>query len=141
MSAGVSAPFDQQTSLPQERHIHHLMFKSYAEATKDGTEKLGERPLCGEDGDLQRPNLNGSAMDSGPRQNLDEDRVICDDKPAGQKGEKSTSINLGESYEADLRHDAESALMRQGRPQKRQDVTDSKLASGRRAGAGWQKSA
>lgn len=140
MSTAVSASLDQQTPLPQEPDIHHPTPKSYAEAAKEGTEEDGGRLLGGADGAPQRLDLHGSAMDSGLRQNLDDDPAICD-KHAGQKGEKLTSTKLDESYGAGLQHDAESAPMRKGRPQKRQDATDSKLASGRRAGAGWEKSA
>jgi 2-acylglycerol O-acyltransferase 2 len=148
MSAVVNAPLNPEPSQPQERVTQHLPPKSYAEAAVEGTES-GARELPSEENgdvpsndasDTKHPNaVNGSAKENGLRHNID-GRVLYD-KHISQNGEKLTSIKPDESYEQALKHHADSASKQMGRSGKKQDANDAKLASGRRAGAGWQRSA
>lgn len=139
MSAAVSAPLSSEPSRPQERASQHLPPKSYAEATVEGTDQEAG-VLYNADGTAVSDNADGSSAANGLWHNIDEDRVIYD-KHTDKKGQKLTSIKPDESYEKMLRHGAESAPRQKGRSGKKQDLNNSKLASGRRAGAGWERSA
>ncbi len=140
MSALVSAPLTAHLSQPQERAHHHLPPKSYAEATVEGINEDVRRTRHEANGTAYLNGVNGSPEIKGLSRNIDEDHVICD-KHSSQEEEKLTSIKPDESCEEGLKHDAESAPRQRGRSGKKQDPNHAKLASGRRAGAGWERSA
>lgn len=140
MSAVVSAPLNPQPSQPQERADHHLPPKSYAEATVEGTDKHAGALPSEVNGAALPDDVTQSVKVNGLRKNIDEDRVIHD-KHSSEKGEKLTSIKPDESYEQKLKHNAEPAPRQKWRSGKKQDSNEAKLASGRRAGAGWERSA
>jgi 2-acylglycerol O-acyltransferase 2 len=140
MSAAVSAPLNPEPSQPRERANHHLPPKSYAEATVEGVHNdAGEKPQEA-NGTASSNDANGSVKVNGVQRNIDEDRVIYD-KHISRDGEQLTSIKPNEGYEEALKHDAALAPRHRGRSGKKQDPNDAKLASGRRAGAGWERSA
>jgi 2-acylglycerol O-acyltransferase 2 len=111
--------------------------KLYVEAVKEGP---------GDDygmtnGDTSKSNgtANGSAYKHDKkRKDVDEKKVIYE-KHVNDNGEVLTSIKPSENYEDSLKHNGETAPREKGheRPAKRQD----ELASGRQAGAGWERSA
>lgn len=140
VSTAVRMPLNSHPSQPEERANQHLPPKSYAEATMEGDDKETDQvPHKVDEAALPRT-ANGSAKVNGLRRNIDQDRVIYD-KHASMKGEKLTSIKPDESHEEALKHNALSAPIQKGRSGKKHDTNDAKLASGRRAGAGWQRSA
>jgi hypothetical protein len=140
VAAAVAEPFNSRSSQPQEQANHHLQPKSYAAATAEGTDKDVGELRSEANGAAVLDGVNGSVKVNGSRRNIDEDRVLYD-KHTSPKGERLTSIKPDESYEEGLKHDADSAPRRKGRSGKKQDPNDEKLASGRRAGAGWERSA
>ncbi|EXJ65383.1 hypothetical protein A1O7_01724 [Cladophialophora yegresii CBS 114405] len=138
---------NSEPSQPEERAEHDLPPKSYAEAAKPETDGLNGDAVEREpnpkhksavNGFAPRPLLNGHK----DRQPLDEDRTIYE-KHVNQNGEILTSIKPSENYEESLKHNGETAPREKKatRPAKRQDRTRDELASGRQAGAGWEKSA
>jgi len=148
MSAVVDAPLNPEPSQPQERATQHLPPKSYAEAITEGTKSEAGEIIPKEDGDVPsnevsgstQPNtVNGSAEGNGLRRNTD--NLIIYDKHISQDGEKLTSIMPDERYEQAIKQHAGSAPEQKGGSRKKQDASGAQLASGRRAGAGWQRSA
>ncbi len=140
MSPAVSAPQYAEPSQPQERVEHHLPPKTYAEATVNGTDdRAGE--MISEANDAASLNdVNGSAKINGPKQHIDDGRVLYD-KHISHDGEKLTSIKPDEAYEEGHKHETEPTTKPRGRTGKKEDTDSAKLASGRRAGAGWERSA
>jgi hypothetical protein len=148
MSAIVDAPLNPEPSQPQERTSQHLLPNSYAEAAVERTmsdageimpEENGHVPSKEASSSTQPNSINGSAEGNRPKRNIDD--LVIYDKHISQNGEKLTSIKPDESYEQALKHYADSAPKQRGRSAKKQDANDAQLASGRRAGAGWQRSA
>lgn len=110
-------------------------FAAAVTAAANGNAKTDEE--SGRKADLDGPVVNGQ------RKQLDEDRLIYE-KHTGPEGEAPlTSIKPSDHHEESL-HDSTETRPREkkhnGRS-KRQDASNDKLASGRRAGAGWEKSA
>jgi 2-acylglycerol O-acyltransferase 2 len=140
MSAAVGAAPTSEPSQPEERANHHLPPKSYAEAIAEGTDKEAGEAQPEANGTAYPNDVNATVKVNGVRRNVDEDRVIYD-KHTSKDGERLTSIKPDESYEEALKHDANSATRQKGRSGKKQDPNDAKLSSGRRAGAGWERSA
>jgi hypothetical protein len=138
--AAVAEPLNLPSSQPQERTNHPLLPNPHAAATVKGTDKDVGKLRSEARGAAALNGVNGSVKVNGLRRNIDEDRVLYN-KHTSPKGEKLTSIKPDESYEEGLKHDAESAPRQKGRSGKKQDPNDEKLASGRRAGAGWERSA
>jgi hypothetical protein len=148
MSAVVDASLNPEPSQPQERASQHLPPKLYAEAAVETTKNDDGEIMPRENGDVPsneaggstQPNaVNGSAKGNGLRRNIDD--LVIYDNHTNQHGEKLTSIMPDEKYEQALKHHAGSAPKQKGRSGKKQDANDAQLASGRRAGAGWQRSA
>jgi hypothetical protein len=149
MSTAVYARLNPEPPQPQELADQHLPPKSYAEVAGEGTkndaggvpyEANGNVSPNDVNGSAHPNNVNGSAKVNGMRRNIDDDRVLYDEH-ISQKGEKLTSIKPDEGYEDRLKHVAETAPRQKGRSGKKQDGDDAQLASGRRAGAGWERSA
>ena len=140
MSAVVEHAFSSQPSQPQEGESHHLPPRSYAEVAVEGIERHAEEVPHQTNGEAYPTDVNGSAKVNGWSLNIDKDYVLYD-KHISPDGEKLTSIKPETNYEKGLKHDVESAPKQQGRSRNKQDHNNAKLASGRRAGAGWQRSA
>jgi 2-acylglycerol O-acyltransferase 2 len=140
-------PLSSEPSQPDERAEHNLPPKSYAAAANpdlNGQNYAPDGPAAGFNGGAA---VNGSvqpAEANGERnkQSLDESKVIYE-KHININGEVLTSIKPSEDYEASLKHNRQTTPheKKQNRPTKRQDLTQGELASGRRAGAGWERSA
>jgi 2-acylglycerol O-acyltransferase 2 len=138
--AAVAEPLNLPSSQPQERTNHPPLPKPHTAAIVEGTDKDVRELRSEACGAAGLSGVNGSVKVNGLRRNIDEDRVLYD-KHTSPKGEKLTSIKPDESYEEGLKHDADSAPRQKGRSGKKQDPNGEKLASGRRAGAGWERSA
>lgn len=137
-----------EPSQPEERAEYELPPKSYAEAAnptidhhsahavekKPDSEKYG-----GVNGSVSVPTVNGQ-LDH--QQQLDETKFIYE-KHVNENGEILTSIKPTEVYEESLKHNGETAPHQKThkKPVRRQDKTQDDLASGRKAGAGWERSA
>ena len=131
-----------EPSQPEERAEHSLPPKSYAEAISNETNEQTEDAFGNKSDGEQKSAVNGYAhapMVNGhkDRYQLDEDKVVYE-KHVNQNGEVFTSIKPSENYEQSLQHNGTTAPReKHHRPAKRQD----ELASGRKAGEGWEKSA
>lgn len=143
-----SAPLNPEPADPQQRAQQHLPPKSYADAVQEDVENeptrngivkskvngatAVQRPVAVKDGDY----VNG--------ENVDEDKIVYEKYRNGD-GTVLTSIKPDPSYEESLKHGAKTAPRDQREDakntKKRQDTPKSQLATGRRAGAGWERSA
>jgi hypothetical protein len=134
-----------EPSQPDERAEHNLLPKSYADAAANqGANGTTVEPASDRNG---KGTVNGSAHPPATkgdksRRKLDEDKVIFE-KHVNNAGEILTSIKPSEQYEESLKHDGQTAPREKKphRPTKRQDLTQDELSSGRKAGAGWERSA
>lgn len=136
----MSAPPGLEPSQPKDRANHHLTTNSYTGAAPKKTEEgAGEIPHK-TNGAPYTDDAKASAITDRQGRDVDEARVIYD-KHISSKGEKLTSTEPDESYDERLKHFPESVARRKGRSRQKQDPNDPKLASGRRAGAGWGRSA
>lgn len=145
MSTTVSAPLNPEPADPKERAEHYLPAKSFAEAVQN--------PAPGSNGDDSQnhsPNHTSyassaaTAVDHKERQQqLDEDKIAFENHVSADGQEVLTSVKPDDQYEESLKHDAETAPREQKkeRPTQEQNAADHPLASGRKAGAGWQRSA
>ena len=140
MSAAVSAPLNAEPSQPQERADHHLPPTSYAEATVNGSDG-GAGDMTFQANDAASLNdVNGSTKVNELKQNIDDGRVLYN-KHISHNGEKLTSIKPDETYGDGRKHDTKPTTRPRERIGKKEDADNGKLASGRRAGAGWERSA
>lgn len=149
--AASSVPLNAEPSQPQERAEHDLPPKSYATAaTLPHEEQQSDGFLNGQVNGSTQSNgtpthtnhANGSAHPDAEGKNLDEDRVVFE-KYADHNGAVLTSVKPDEGYEEGLKHDHDTAPRDQhppGKAVKKQDTPTSQLTSGRRAGAGWERS-
>ncbi|KAH0842341.1 Diacylglycerol O-acyltransferase 2A [Fonsecaea pedrosoi] len=137
------AELNPEPSQPEERAEHDLPPKSYADAVMNGENGpnhsrvevgSGAKDHAATNGSAQPPMINGQ----GSRQQLDEEKVLYE-KHTNHTGEILTSIKPSDGYEDSLKRRGNTTPRerKRNRPPKRQD----ELASGRRAGAGWQTSA
>lgn len=140
MSIAISAPVSAEPSQPQDRADHSLPPKSYAEAAAEGLEADKNEEPHDANGAIYPGDVDGFAEAKASGWNIDEARVLYENHVSKQ-GEKLTSIKPNDSFEKALNHDALSAPRQKGKLGKKQDADDAKLASGRRAGAGWERSA
>lgn len=122
-----------EPSIPEERAEHNLPPKSYAAAISDGPNVQNGDGVT-PNGHADKPQMNGEKT----RKQLDEEKVVYE-KHVNHDGEVLTSIKPSENYERSLQHNGHTAPRekKRNRPAKRQDD----LASGRQAGAGWERSA
>jgi hypothetical protein len=139
-----------ETSQPRERAEHDLPPKSYAEAiiqpfegqqeaNKHAVETNGHSSTYS----TTAGNINGVRDANGTEKELDMGPVVYADH-VDSKGTAIASIKPEPSYEAALKHNQVSAPRQRPKETtlaKRSSPEKSKLASGRRAGAGWERSA
>ena len=133
--ASVSAPLNAEASLPKERAEHELPPKSYADAVVTSSDDV--------DGHFHERRLSMSGTSSttavDDRNQLDEDRVLYE-KHNGPNGRNTlTSVRPHDTYESALRHNGDTAPRERKRDNRARP--QSPLESGRKAGAGWQRSA
>lgn len=140
MSAAFSAPRDAEPSQHQNRAQHHLPPKSYAEAIVNGTDDGTGGTISQANGAATVNDVNGFEKVNGPQKNIYDGRVLYD-KHISCDGEKLTSIKLNEAHEGRRKHDSKPTAKPMERTGKKDDTDNAKLASGRRAGAGWERSA
>lgn len=140
MSTAVSAPLTAEPSPPQERADHNLPPKSYAEATANGSDGTAGGMAFQANGAASLNDVNGSTKVNELKQNIDDGRVLYN-KHISHNGEKLTSIKPDETYGDGRKHDAKLTTKARERTRNKEDADNGKLASGRRAGAGWERSA
>ena len=134
--ATASAPLNPEPADPKVRQEHSLPHKSFADVvqeTRDGESQA------------QSPSKSYASSTTAVEdtQQLDEDKVAFEKHVNASGTATLTSVKPDEKYEEALRHNGETApreKWKNGRA-KRQDPPEAPLASGRRAGAGWQRSA
>jgi hypothetical protein len=138
-----------ETSQLSERAEHDLPPKSYAEATVQSLEKQQEanKRLGHTNGHPDNAsststasNVNGFPPRQREEKQLGEDQVVYADH-VDSNGTSIASVKPGPTYEEALKHNQAAAP----RPRKKnttiQGPAKGQLASGRRAGAGWERSA
>lgn len=138
-SSSSSGPLNPEPSQPQDRAALDLSPKSYADAVIDPPTQNGDGAGALSNGVSQ----HSPAMVNGLKTSLDAERVKYE-KHVGRDGESSlTSIKPDEDYESSLRHNAKTAprARKPVQPSNRQNIPNANLASGRKAGAGWERSA
>ena len=132
--ASVSASLSATPALPKERAEHDLPPKSYADAVVISSDDVDDHSH------QRRLSMSGTSSTTAvdDRNQLDEDRVLYERHNSSNGRGTLTSVRPDESYEEALRHNGDTAprlpKRRSGRPQ-------TPLESGRKAGAGWQRSA
>jgi hypothetical protein len=124
-----------EPSDPNERADLDLPPKSYADAVVTGPPGNGHE---------RHPSVSGAssatAVDDGAhRAQLDEDKLVYEKHTGTNGGGRLTSVRPDDSYERALHHNGKTAprngkIRAENRPM-------SSLESGRKAGAGWQRSA
>ncbi|KIX06937.1 uncharacterized protein Z518_04913 [Rhinocladiella mackenziei CBS 650.93] len=144
-TAGSYVLLNSEPSQPQDRLEHNPPPKSDADAVNEPVEVNGKN-----DGLVAAASQNSAANGSAPapivngaRKRLDEEKAIYE-KHLCKEGETSlTGIKLSENLEKNLTHKTRTPPREKkpNKPSKQQDVPDAQLASGRRAGAGWERSA
>ena len=146
MSPSVHEDLNPEPSKPEERQQHHLAPKSYADAVEenllDDFRKQNNTPTQfvgnGEDDAPRSPMRKVAHKKSGSIRMNDirkpsQPSNIIEEKLQDRDGEHLTSVRPNPSYEAQLRQD---------KVQRKVPKRDShELASGRRAGEGWHRSA
>jgi hypothetical protein len=138
--ATVSAPLNAEPADPKGRAEHNLPPKSYVDAIVEG-----EDTPTTTTGRFSSRASSATAVDSNEanKQQLDEDKII-EEKRVGNNGSRLISVKPDGSHEESLKHNNETApreerRSRGGRP--RPNPRTAPLESGRKAGAGWQRSA
>ena len=135
-----------EPSRPKERAEHNLPPMSHAEATDPGVNVQNGAPVGPWSGSEEKGAANGSPhpplINGAKSRQRDQDKVIYE-KHVNKAGEILPSIKPSKNFEGRLLHSGQTAPRekKSHTPAKRQDVTQDDLASGRRAGAGWEKSA
>ena len=133
--ASVSAPLNATPTLPKERAEHDLPPKSCADAVVIGSDDVDDHTHD------RRLSMSGTSSTTAvdDRNQLDEDKVIYE-RHNGSNGRGTlTSVRPAESYEEALRHNGDTASRL---PERRGgNRSQTPLESGRKAGAGWQRSA
>lgn len=120
---------------PQERAEHDLPPKSYADS-------VVQAPATTQNGDgLRLPNGDGPHQGvNGDGKKKDEDKLVHE-KYTSHDGKTSlTSVKVDEDHHQSLKHSKKTAPRGSNTKGKRQE-TPKELASGRKAGAGWERSA
>lgn len=130
--ASVSAPLNSEPALPDERAQYGLAPKSYADAVITSGDDIDDHSHD------RRLSISGTSSTTAveDRNQLDDDKVLYE-RHNGSNGRGTlTSVRPDESYEEALRHNGDTAPRL---PKRRSAQTP--LESGRKAGAGWQRSA
>ena len=131
-----------ESSLPEERAERNLVPKSYAEAMNEPNDQNGARVdsvHAGAEKGTVIGSTNVSSMNGHKnKQKFARDNVVYDNH-INETGEFLTSIKPKDTYEQSLQHNGETGPREKHHELlvKRQD----ELASGRKAGEGWEKSA
>jgi hypothetical protein len=136
--AAYTSPYPMATTEPAdptERAELDLPPKSYADAVVTGAPANGHE---------HHPSMSGAssatAVDDGAhRAQLDEDKLIYEKHTGANGGGKLTSVRPDDSYERALRHNGQTAPKYGKKRAEHRPM--SPLESGRKAGAGWQRSA
>jgi hypothetical protein len=133
--ASLVAPSNVEPSLPKDRAEHDLPPKSYADAVVEGNDVIN-----GTTHD-RRPSMSGTSSTTAveERTQLDEDKTLYERHLSTNRHETLTSVRPDDSHEQAPRRNGTSGpreLKRQD-----QDRLQTPLESGRKAGAGWQRSA
>lgn len=133
MATTRTKPLNPEPADPKERKEHHLPPKSFADAV--------QKTPAG-DSQPQSPikSYASSATAVDDKEQPDEDRVIFEKHRSASGSGVLTSLKPAEPYEESLKHNGETAPRENGQS-KSQDPPERALASGRKAGAGWQRSA
>ena len=138
----ISASLNPEPSQPTDRKENHLPPKSYADAVEENLDSDGQVenrvPMQyignGIDDAPRSPmrkvhKRNGSVRVNGVKKEKEDKKVIVEDFQ-DRDGERLTTVNFSKAYEEALRQDErEKPIMKQ-----------SALVSGRKAGAGWERS-
>lgn len=120
---------------PQERAEHQLPPKSYADS-------VVQSPVTALNGDAPRQTNGGGPNEgvNGDAKKLDGDKLVYE-KYTSQDGKTSlTSVKVDDEHHQSLKHSEKIKSRDSSKKIKKQD-TPKELASGRQAGAGWQRSA
>ncbi|EXJ96073.1 hypothetical protein A1O1_01199 [Capronia coronata CBS 617.96] len=132
---------------PQDTTGDSHLPKSYAAAVSEPVEE-NAKPNESVNATAQNGAANGSANGhtvkvNGQRKQLDKDRLFYEKHTDSHGQVPLTSIKPVDRHEESLQKSTESTPRekKSNRPSKRQDIPNAQLASGRRAGAGWEKSA
>jgi hypothetical protein len=138
-----------ETSQPTERAEHDLPPMSYAAVTMQSLEKQQEankRPghTNGHPDKASSTstasNINGFPPRQREEKQPSEDQVVYADH-VDSNGTSIASVKPGPTYEEALKHNQVAAPRQRKKNTTIQDPAKGQLASGRRAGAGWERSA
>ena len=136
MATTQSKPLNAEPADPQERKEHSLPPKSFADAVQ-------KTPVG--DSQPQSPikSYASSATAVDDKEQLDEDKIAFEKHTNASRTAVLASVKPDESYERSLKHNGATAPRekKEADTPKRQDPPEHPLASGRQAGAGWQRSA
>ena len=134
MASTQSAPLNPEPADPKERKEHSLPPKTFADAVQQPPPAGGSLPHS----PIKSYASSTTAVDD--KEPLDEDKVVYEKHRTPSGTAVLTSVKPSETYEESLKHNGEVAPMEehQNGRSKRQDEP---LASGRTAGAGWERSA
>jgi len=143
-SSMAPAPLNPEPSRPEERKEHHLPPKTYKDATEENlgseAEKENRNPLQyigqGEDTTIRSPSRkpshkrNGSIKINGLKYKKSDTHLLVEDfeDKDGQKLTSTKPYDFAEAIELD---ESEKPVRRK---------EDKELVSGRKAGAGWERS-
>lgn len=134
-NGGVDEPgaLNAEPADPQERAEHNLLPKSYADSVVRSPPARNGAASGQVNGTVHHKLVNGDVKE------LDDGKLVYE-KYTSQGGETSlTSVKVDEEHHQSLKH-SEKTAPRDNKKVKKQD-TPKELASGRKAGAGWEKSA
>lgn len=136
-NGGVNDPaaslFNTEPADAQERAAHNLPPKSYADIVVQSPPAQNGESSGQTNGIIPDDKVNGNAK------KLDEDKLVYQ-RYTSPDGETSlTSVKVDDEHHQSLKH-SEKTAPRDIKKVKKQD-TPKQLASGRQAGAGWEKSA
>lgn len=131
----VSAPLNATPALAKERAEHDLAPKSYADAVVISSDDVDDHSHD------RRLSMSGTSSTTAvdDRNQLDEDKVIYERHNVSNGRGTLASVRSDESYEEALRHNVDTGPRLPKRRSGNRPQTP--LESGRKAGAGWQRSA
>ncbi|ETN38818.1 uncharacterized protein HMPREF1541_06857 [Cyphellophora europaea CBS 101466] len=137
-STTVSKPLNSEPADPQERKKHSLPAKSFADSVQGtaagGGESQPHSPI---------KSYASSATAVDDKEQLDDDKLVYEKHRSSTGTDILTTVKPDDKYEQSLKQNGATTQReksKNGRT-KKQDTTEQALASGRKAGAGWQRSA
>lgn len=138
MASTVSAPLNPEPADPKVRQEHSLPPKSFRDAVQSGRRQQTSPGDSQPHSPIKSYASSATAVDD--KELLDDDKVVYEKHKTASGTEVLTSVKPSENYEESLKHNGEIAPIEkhENGQSKRQDKP---LASGRKAGAGWQRSA